>query len=84
MLNFRTSHVSIYRLVVVEGGRVKHHISNTIVTAGIQFCSRVIANPPHLVGDSLPAQLLEFSRRTSTREIGTIRSTSAHGDYDLS
>ncbi|MFT3948466.1 MAG: MBL fold metallo-hydrolase [Agriterribacter sp.] len=86
LLNFRNGPcVIISASGMAEGGRVKHHISNniensrnTIVFTG--YCE------PHSLGGRLVAGAKEVTifgvEHEVNAEIGSIRSMSAHGDYE--
>ncbi len=86
LLNFRNDPcVIISASGMAEGGRVKHHISNniessrnTIVFTG--YCE------PHSLGGRLVAGAKEVTifgvEHEVHAEIGSIRSMSAHGDYE--
>jgi metallo-beta-lactamase family protein len=86
MLNYQNSPMVIISASgMADAGRVKHHISNnientrnTIVFTG--YCE------PHSLGGRLTAGATEVSifgvEHQVHAEIGSIRSMSAHGDYD--
>ena len=86
MLNFRNGpFVIISASGMADAGRVKHHISNniensrnTILLTG--YCE------PHSLGGKLMAGAKEVNiygvQHEVNAEIGSIRSMSAHGDYD--
>ena len=88
-LNFRNDPcVIISASGMAEAGRVKHHISNTIENSRntilmVGYCE------PHSLGGRLLAGVKEVNifgvQHEVHAEIGSIRSMSAHGDYqDLS
>lgn len=86
MLNFRNGPLVIISASgMADAGRVKHHISNniensrnTILFTG--YCE------PHSLGGKLMAGAKEVNiygvQHEVNAEIGSIRSMSAHGDYD--
>jgi metallo-beta-lactamase family protein len=86
MLNFRNEPcVIISASGMAEGGRVKHHISNTIENSRNTILFTGYCEPTSL-GGRLVAGATEVGifgvAHEVHAEIGTIRSMSAHGDYE--
>ncbi|MCO5237526.1 MAG: MBL fold metallo-hydrolase [Chitinophagaceae bacterium] len=85
-LNFRNEPcVIISASGMAEGGRVKHHISNTIENSRNTILFTGYCEP-HSLGGRLLAGAKEVSiygvNHEVNAEIGSIRSMSAHGDYE--
>jgi metallo-beta-lactamase family protein len=86
LLNFRNGPcVIISASGMAEGGRVKHHISNTIESSRNTIVFTGYCEPNSL-GGRLIAGAKEVSifgvEHEVNAEIGSIRSMSAHGDYE--
>jgi len=86
MLNFRNEPcVIISASGMADGGRVKHHISNTIENSRNTILFTGYCEP-HSLGGRLVAGAKEVGifgvSHEVHAEIGTIRSMSAHGDYE--
>lgn len=86
LLNFRNGPcVIISASGMAEGGRVKHHISNTIESSRNTIVFTGYCEP-HSLGGRLLAGAKEVSifgvEHEVHAEIGSIRSMSAHGDYE--
>ena len=86
LLNFRNEPcVIISASGMAEGGRVKHHISNTIENSRNTILFTGYCEP-HSLGGSLIAGAQEVTifgvYHQVNAEIGSIRSMSAHGDYE--
>ena len=86
LLNFRNEPcVIISASGMAEGGRVKHHISNTIENSRNTILFTGYCEP-HSLGGRLIAGAQEVTifgaYHQVNAEIGSIRSMSAHGDYE--
>lgn len=86
LLNFRNGPcVIISASGMAEGGRVKHHISNTIESSRNTIVFTGYCEP-HSLGGRLVAGAKEVGifgvQHEVNAEIGSIRSMSAHGDYE--
>src|SRR5438477_1323174 len=86
LLNFRNDPcVIISASGMAEGGRVKHHISNNIENSRNSLLMTGYCEPDSL-GGRLMAGAKEVGifgvRHEVHAEVGSIRSMSAHGDYD--
>lgn len=86
LLNFRNEPcVIISASGMAEGGRVKHHISNTIENSRNTILFTGYCEP-HSLGGRLIAGTKEVTifgvYHQVNAEIGSIRSMSAHGDYE--
>ncbi|HTN08766.1 MBL fold metallo-hydrolase [Agriterribacter sp.] len=86
LLNFRNEPcVIISASGMAEGGRVKHHISNTIENSRNTILFTGYCEP-HSLGGRLIAGATEVTifgvYHQVNAEIGSIRSMSAHGDYE--
>ena len=86
LLNFRNGPcVIISASGMAEGGRVKHHISNTIENSRNTILFTGYCEP-HSLGGRLIAGAKEVTifgvYHQVNAEIGSIRSMSAHGDYE--
>lgn len=86
LLNFRNEPcVIISASGMAEGGRVKHHISNTIENSRNTILFTGYCEP-HSLGGRLIAGASEVTIfgvfHQVNAEIGSIRSMSAHGDYE--
>ena len=86
LLNFRNEPcVIISASGMAEGGRVKHHISNTIENSRNTILFTGYCEP-HSLGGKLIAGAKEVTvfgvYHQVNAEIGSIRSMSAHGDYE--
>ena len=86
LLNFRNEPcVIISASGMAEGGRVKHHISNTIENSRNTILFTGYCEP-HSLGGRLIAGAKEVTifgvYHQVNAEIGSIRSMSAHGDYE--
>ncbi|HEX5026602.1 MAG TPA: MBL fold metallo-hydrolase [Agriterribacter sp.] len=86
LLNYRNEPcVIISASGMAEGGRVKHHISNTIENSHNTILFTGYCEP-HSLGGRLIAGAKEVSifgvYHEVNAEIGSIRSMSAHGDYE--
>jgi metallo-beta-lactamase family protein len=86
MLNFRDDPcVIISASGMADAGRVKHHISNNIENSRNSILLTGYCEP-HSLGGRLQAGAKEVGifgvRHEVNAEVGSIRSMSAHGDYE--
>jgi len=86
LLNFQNGPMVIISASgMAEGGRVKHHISNTIENSRNTILFTGYCEPRSLGGRLMAGEKevgIFGMRHEVHAEIGAIRSMSAHGDYD--